>query len=210
MRETSSLRRRSANLGLLRWLRRRVYPHVAKLPDQVSGPAINVLFPYQLPHALHTLFSLFRIHNQRDANGLGRLVNVVGVHQQGIAQLTRGAGKAAQYQYSVFVATRCEKLFGNQIHAIVERGDQAQVSSTIETLDLLVAVLRISKDDGPPIGRLEAPVDAFGFEFNFHEQVVVPLDMRPAGRADFHKHELLYVRRVLLEEPLDGQETLEN
>src|SRR5690242_1002017 len=73
-----------------------------------------------------------------------------------------------------------------------------------------MAVLPVQEDNRLPLGSLKAPVDAFGFDFDISQEVVIALDMGAAGSANLDKGEFFPIDRVLLEQPLNGQKALQN
>src|ERR1039458_5630119 len=75
---------------------RRVHAQLTEFRDEGCGPAINVALPDRLTHALHAQFLFLRLHLKGGANGLSRLVDVVGIYLQGVVQLVGGASKATQ------------------------------------------------------------------------------------------------------------------
>src|SRR5260221_13383678 len=73
-----------------------------------------------------------------------------------------------------------------------------------------MTVMPLEEYDRLPSTRAEAPVDAIGFRLHFRHQILVALDMGPAGRPDLHERKLLLIRRVLIEKTLDSAEPLRN
>src|SRR5580765_2324214 len=61
-----------------------------------------------------------------------------------------------------------------------------------------------------PPGGAEPPVDAIGLDLHVHQQILVALDPRAAWRADLHEGEAAAIVGILLEEPLDAEEALED
>src|ERR1700686_5478154 len=82
--------------GLLLVFVRRVQAQLTEFRDEGPCPAVNVVFPDRLPHALHTQFLFLRIHLKSETNGFRRLVDIVGVDLQCIPQLVGGAGETTQ------------------------------------------------------------------------------------------------------------------
>src|SRR5271157_749227 len=86
----------SARPKILLALVRRVQAQLAEFRDEASCPAVNVVFPDRLPHVSHTQFLFLRLHVKSETNRLRRLVDIVGVYLQGVAQLVGGTGEATQ------------------------------------------------------------------------------------------------------------------
>jgi hypothetical protein len=70
--------------------------------------------------ALHAPLPLFRLHFQREQDGLGGLIDVIRVHQQRIAEFAGGAGELAEDQHAPLIVTGSQKFLGDQVHAVVE------------------------------------------------------------------------------------------
>ena len=63
------------------------------------------------------------------------LLDVVGVDDQRLGQLARRAGEAAQDQHALLVVARGDELLGDQVHAVVQAGHQADVGSAVQLVD---------------------------------------------------------------------------
>ena len=57
---------------------------------------------------------------------------VVGVDDEGVLQLLRGAGQLAQHEHAVLVVTRRDELLRDEVHAVVQRADDAEVGELVE------------------------------------------------------------------------------
>src|SRR5437867_1129845 len=75
-------------------------------------------------------------------------------------------------------------------------------------LDLFMAVVPPQEHDWLPLPSLEAPVDAKSLGLHLRSQVLIPLDARPAGRADLNERELSAVAGLVLQELLDPAKPL--
>src|SRR5690242_12534918 len=71
-------------------------------------------------------------------------------------------------------------------------------------------MVTLEKDYWPPAPRLEPRVDSLGLSRDLVEQTLITIDVRAARRANLHKCEAPLIRRIQLEEELDGAEALEN
>src|ERR1700685_2194313 len=69
-----------------------------KFCDQITGPAIDVVFADVVPHPSHARGALLRIHLERNPYGIGHLVGVVGVDDQRVTQIAGRARKLAENQ----------------------------------------------------------------------------------------------------------------
>ena len=74
-----------------------------------------------------------------------------GIHDQGIAEFNRRAGEFAQNQDAILVIARRQILLGDQVHAIVQRGDEADVRRPVPARYFFVIALTFDQDNGTPI-----------------------------------------------------------
>ena len=66
---------------------------------------MDVVFPYDPAHAMHSHLLFFGIHLQCDTDRFGSLVDIVWIHQQSVAKFASRSGELAENQHSAFVAT---------------------------------------------------------------------------------------------------------
>src|SRR5436190_1369935 len=138
------------------------------------------------PHPLHPRLSLFRWHFESRPYGARQLFGVVGIDRQSVHQFMACSREAAQNQRSLLIVPRGYVLLGHQIHPVVKGRDQAKIGRAIIWLDLFVAVMPIQEYDRLPSTRAETAVDAIHFLLYFRRQILITLDVRPAGRADLN------------------------
>ena len=74
-----------------------------------------------------------------------------GIHQQSVAQFAGGAGELAQNQHTAFVPARRQKFLGDQVHAVVQRRDHAEICRAVVGCNLVVAMLPLQEHDGLPL-----------------------------------------------------------
>src|SRR2546421_111741 len=83
------------------------------------------------------------------------------------------------------------RKLGDQVHSIVKGSDQAKIGLAIVGLDLLMVVMFVQEHDRLPTTGPKALVDAFGLLFHFDQEILIPLDVRSARRADLYECQLL-------------------
>src|SRR5579863_10477079 len=166
----------------------------AEVGDEVGGPAVDVVFENDLAHARHQLTLLLFTHFKRLTNGTGKLVHVIGIYEQRVAQLLGRAGETAQDKRAAIVFAGGDKFLGHKVHAVVERGDQAYRGCAIEAGNLFVRMVALQKNDRFPAAGLEARVDAVGFDAHFLQKLPVTRDVGTAGSANLDEAEPLKVR----------------
>ena len=77
-----------------------------------------------------------------------RVVYRIGIHDQRSGQLPGGAREAAQDQHAALVISRADEFLRDQVHAIMEAADVAEIGSPQKSVDLLGLVVRLEQDDG--------------------------------------------------------------
>src|SRR5260221_654686 len=97
----------------------------AEVGNEVGGPAVDIVFQNDLAHAGHQLTLLLFAHFDGLANGAGELVHVVGIDEQRVTKFLRSTGETAEDKHTAIVFAGGDEFLGHQIHAVVERGDQA-------------------------------------------------------------------------------------
>ena len=142
------------------WRRRRLDPigsvdaNLGEIGKKIGRPAIDVVFPDVVPHAPHALGLFLLGHLEGAMDGLGNLLHVVGIDQQGVGKLVGSAGESAEDQDALFVVAGGDKFLGDQIHSVVQRGDHAHGGGAVVASDLLVRVMpfraRRSASSGRP------------------------------------------------------------
>ena len=159
-------------------------------------------------HPLHPHAPFATIHLQTLMDGLGYAFNVIRVHHQRIQQLGGRARELAQHQHTILVIACGNILLGYQIHPIVQRGNQAHIRRAIPLIHLLMAALPLDQQDGPPQGRLEAPVDALHGLHHLTAQILIAGNPRAARRGNLHHGQPLEVPGMLFEKLLDCHQPL--
>ena len=96
-----------------------IQPDFGEFADQVTSPAIDIVFLHYGAHACHPDPSFVARHRERSVNGLCQFVRVVRIDDQRVGQFMTGACKTAQDQRSSFVLACCNIFFGHQIHSVV-------------------------------------------------------------------------------------------
>ena len=97
------------------------------------GPAIDVVAYSTVARmrSIRRLRSADR-HDQGLVHCLGYLVGVERVDQARLRQFSRGTREVAEDQYTIAIEPAGDKLLGNQIHAIVQRADDAEIGQQVQ------------------------------------------------------------------------------
>ena len=153
--------------------------------------------------------ALLARHVERAADGRGRLGHIERIHEQRFDQLTRCAGKSAQDQHAVIVIARGHEFLGDQVHAVVQAVDDAEIGGAIELEHLLRILMLADQYDRLPIGGGEARVDALHFGHCGLLQCPVGRKLAARGRGDLQQRHATMQARVLLQQQLERQEAFE-
>ena len=176
--------------------------------DQIGRPTVNVVVLHHAPHAPHPLPFLTWVHLEGIVDRVCNLIGIIWIHNQRVFQLKTSTGEKAQNEDAIFVASRGDEFFRNQIHAVVQRCHQTNVRHSIIRLDLVVIEVPFQKDNWFPLPGLESLVDALRFRFYVRDQVLIAVDMGTAGSADLYMREAALVGRMLLQKPLNASKSL--
>jgi hypothetical protein len=153
-----------------------LHAQLAQVGEDVGRPAEDVVLHDVTAHALDTDAALGPRHLEAQVDGFSHAGDVVGIDQERIAEFAGRASEFAEDEHAVFVGTGGEILLGHQVHAVMERGDEADIGDTVPAVDFLMSALALNQDDGTPASGLEALVDALGGLLDLLAQVLVALD----------------------------------
>ena len=73
-----------------------------------------------------------------------------------------------------------------------------------------MAVLALQEDDRSPLASLKPPVDPVGLCFYFRQQIVVALDVGPAGRSNLYECEVPLVLGIFFEKTFNREKAFED
>ena len=84
---------------------------------------------------------------------VGEGIDIVGIDDQRVLELLRRAGERAQHEHAVLVVSRRDELLGDQVHAVVQRADDAEVREAVERDEAAAAERRLVVVDRPAARR---------------------------------------------------------
>ena len=90
-------------------------PEAGRVDEHPSRPPIDVELGEAGPHRPHAVPLFRRRHVEGGHEGGARLLEVVGVDDQRLGQLTRRTGELAEDQYAALVLAGRDELFCDQI-----------------------------------------------------------------------------------------------
>jgi len=153
----------------------RTQPPAPGIGQHAPGPAVDVELAHRATQAGHAFALLGRRHRGRAVQCVGGLLDVVRVDDQRLRQLTRGTGKAAQDQHAAQVVARRNELLADQVHAVVQAGDHADVGSAVQFGHGVVLVVRREQVHRLVARAAEALVDALGDTLDALLEAAVPV-----------------------------------
>src|ERR1035441_883263 len=125
------------------------------------------MFLDQYAQTAHALGHIAFIHRECLGDCLAGGSNVIGIDDDGVVQLTRSSGEAAEDEYATLIVPRSDEFLCHQIHSIVQGGDHAEMGGAVVALYLVAIVLAIEKDDRSPPTAFKARIDPVGLSFDF-------------------------------------------
>ena len=82
---------------------------------------------------LVALLALGKSHLERNLDGVGHLLDVVGIDDERLLHLLGGAGKARKDENAGIVRVLCRNVFlGDEVHAVAQRRHQADARVAID------------------------------------------------------------------------------
>lgn len=120
---------------------------ISGIEQHLPGPAIDIAQANNLTHQTHALALLGRGHHQRLLYGVNHTLGIVRVDDERLGQLPRSAGECRKQQNTLLVVARGDKFFGDEIHAVVETGDDARVGGSEQFENLVRLIMPYDQED---------------------------------------------------------------
>ena len=118
-----------------------------------ASPSVDVELGHEPAHRRHALALLGGLHAEPGDERGARLPHVVGVHDERLGELARGAGELAEHEHALFVVAGGDELLGDEVHAVVEAAHVADVRRPEVRVDGGGLVVRPAQHDGLVPGR---------------------------------------------------------
>src|SRR5260370_38583708 len=99
-----------------------------KIGEKVGGPTVDVVFVNGFAQVEHAGGLLLGAHIERLVNGIGKLLDVIGIDEQSVCKFVSVAGKRTEAQDDLFIVASGDDYLGHQIHTVMQRSDQANQS----------------------------------------------------------------------------------
>src|SRR5271157_978360 len=185
-------------------------PNLGKIGQKMRGPAVDIVFVNNFAHAGYASGLLLGAQVQGLVDGIGELLDVIGIDEQSVGEFVRGSGKRTEDQGTLFILTGSNEFLGNEIHSVVKRRDQANRGSPVEAGDLLMGVVPHEKNNGLPVANLKPVVDSFRFCIDLLHELLIARNVRATGSTNLHQGEAALVSRMKLKEAFDPAEPFDD
>ena len=182
--------------------------HCRGVLQHPARPPVDVEFSHVASHQPHALAPLVGAHRQRRMQRAGAFVGVIGIDDQRLGEFPRRTGEAGQDQHTAVVVTGRNELLRDQVHAVVEAADEAQVRGAQVFVDGIRFVVLLDQDDGRRLRRGVFGVDAFRQRSHALGIAPVVVDRPARRRRDLREREPPDPARMQLEQALDGADAL--
>src|SRR4051794_26635695 len=95
--------------------------------DDLARPPIYISVSHDVAHPPHASSSFGPTHHEGFVDRSSDFVRSERIHQDGVAELPRGACEATENKAAIFVNAAGDEFLCNQVHSVVQRRDQAEV-----------------------------------------------------------------------------------
>jgi hypothetical protein len=143
------------------------------------------------PHAAHSPAALVRRHFERRTNAGDKAVDIERIDQDSALDLLRRPSEAAEDQYPALVDLAGDELLGHEIHSVLERRHDAEITGAIDGGQQIGIHVLVDQHDRRPVRRPKAAVDRDDRLKNISLERVVRREVRSRRRADEDEREPL-------------------
>ncbi|CRK33032.1 hypothetical protein BN1708_005977 [Verticillium longisporum] len=147
-------------------------------------------------------------HGDGVVEGVGELLGVPGVDDEGAGEGLGGAGELGEDHDAVTLALRGNVLVRDEVHAVAGRGDEADVRDGVQGRQLLEGDGLVEEVDRHKLNGAEAAVDAADELVDDGAEVLVLLDVLARWDRHLNEDDAADPLGVLREEDLEGVELL--
>src|SRR5215510_5746821 len=111
------------------------------------------------PHTMHATPPLIGRHLERLPNGLDEAVDVERIDEHRAVDLLRGAGEATENQDAAFVQLAGDKLLRDEVHAILKRRDDADITGAVHRGEQISVDIFVDENDRRPLRISKSLID---------------------------------------------------
>ena len=166
---------------------------------------------HDFPQQAHTITLFFRGHVSSIVQCLCHFGKIIGIDQnRSTTQLLSSARELTYDQNPAFVDLGRAELLRNQIHPVLQRSDQANISGAIVGEKLLAAKITMDVMNRNPSRLCELAIDLAHQQFYFAPEMLVIRDLFPAGNNHLHKRDVAAQFRTATQQEPERFEPLGN
>ena len=176
----------------------------------MTGPSKHVELAHRYPQACHAFALLSRRHGRCAVQGVGGFLNVIWIDDQSLRHFARCARKAAEHQHALFIVARRHELFTNQIHAVVQACDHANVGGTKQFGHRFAVVVLCQQMHRLIVLAAKAFVDVLRNALDTLLEQSVLLQRATGGRSHLQKNKATDPFRMGLQQMLYRMQSLQN
>ena len=131
-------------------------------------------------------------------------VDVVGVHEPGLAQLLGGAGELGEHEGAVVLVAAGDVLLGDEVHPVAVGGDDHDVGGAVERGHLGAGERGVEVGDRRAADAAEVAVEAADEAVDVVAQLAVLLDTLAGGHRDLDEDHVLDVELGVAQQLAEG------
>ena len=155
------------------------------------------------------LLALLQAHLERDLDGIGHLLDVVGIDDQRLLHLLGRARKARKNEDARIVGVLGRhELLCHEVHAVAQRGDEADARLAVDIDEHPARRRAVDVLDRHPVELAELAVDRPRQRLELLANVDIGHHALPRGRRDLRKDDLAAIVGVLLQKASERAELL--
>jgi hypothetical protein len=109
--------------------------HGGRVKQHAASPAENVELGDETAHQAHAVALFHFWHGQCHVKCGGALVSIVGIDDQCLGQFPCRTGELGQNEDAALVIACRDKFLGDQVHAVMQAADKAQIRGTKILID---------------------------------------------------------------------------
>ncbi len=174
--------------------------------DERARPAVDVVRHDALAQDRHPGAALLGRHRERAVERRRGLLDVVGVDEERLRQLGRGARELGKHEHAVAVRPRRHELLRDEVHPVAQRRDEDRVRGAVEGDELRLREGSVEVVDRGPARRGELALQPADHRLDLVTELAVGADVLARGDGHLHEPHLPAQLRVVHEERLERRE----
>src|SRR3989344_5329683 len=126
----------------------------------IHHPIEDRVFEEMMAHLPHACRSFLPGKKERLVDRMREALDVIGIDEECLWDLFRGAGKFAQYQCAGFLRIAGDILLGDEIHAVLQRAHYGEIGEAVQRGKLRMRLFGANEDDRFPRTLSKSDIDA--------------------------------------------------